>query len=202
MFLMSVSSYTPKSNIFRKILNSYNKFWSNKILTPSFNHYITQIKKNHAKSIETYNFLRLYTKLPHDKLNSKLLSVADFAFKGRDETLIRLSNNGAEYRGKQIWGELGFSKTSVEKAIHYLIENCYFNVENMTVKPAIGMPTGNDPASFWENIILYSYEKEYMPSLIFSNKIKARHFHSTKRFMDDICAINDGGEFESSICEI
>ena len=25
--------------------------------------------------------------------------------------------------------------------------------------------------------------------------MKARHFHSTKRFIDDLCALNDGGEF-------
>ena len=28
-----------------------------------------------------------------------------------------------------------------------------------------------------------------------------RHFHSTKRFIDDNCAIIDGEEFEKSICE-
>ena len=41
-----------------------------------------------------------------------------------------------------------------------------------------------------------------MSSLISSNEIKARHFHSPRRFIDDLCAINDGGEFERSICEI
>ena len=41
-----------------------------------------------------------------------------------------------------------------------------------------------------------------MSSLISSDKIKARHFHSLKRFIDDLCAINDGGEFERSICNI
>ena len=34
-----------------------------------------------------------------------------------------------------------------------------------------------------------------MPSLIYSDKIKGRHFHSTKHFIDDLCAINDEGEF-------
>ena len=34
-----------------------------------------------------------------------------------------------------------------------------------------------------------------MNTLIQSNKAKARHFHSTKRFIDDLCAINDGDEF-------
>ena len=49
---------------------------------------------------------------------------------------------------------------------------------------------------------MYSYEEEYAPSLIFSDKINARYFYSTKRYIDDLCVINDRGEFERSICEI
>ena len=30
----------------------------------------------------------------------------------------------------------------------------------------------------------------------------ARHFYSTKRFINDYCAVNDGGEFGRSICDI
>ena len=37
-----------------------------------------------------------------------------------------------------------------------------------------------------------------MPSLIYSYKIKARHFHSTKHLLDDLYAINDEGEFGRS----
>ena len=39
-------------------------------------------------------------------------------------------------------------------------------------------------------------------SLISSDKIKARHFYLTKRFIDDLCAVNDGGEIGKSICGI
>ena len=39
-----------------------------------------------------------------------------------------------------------------------------------------------------------------MPSLISSDKIKARHCHSTKHLIliNDICTINDRGDFERS----
>ena len=33
-------------------------------------------------------------------------------------------------------------------------------------------------------------------------KIRARHFHSNRRFIDDLCALNDGGEFCRSSPEI
>ena len=54
---------------------------------------------------------------------------------------------------------------------------------------------GIDPAPLWANIFLYQYEQRYMSELISSDKVKARHFHATKRFIDDLCTINDGNLF-------
>ena len=80
-------------------------------------------------------------------------------------------------------------------AVKHLIENCYFTVGNTVLRQAIGIPMGNDPSPFWANLFLYAYEASYMSELIDLDKVKARHFHSTKRFIDDLCALNDGGEF-------
>lgn len=61
------------------------------------------------------------------------------------------------------------------------------------------MPMGIDPAPVWANIYLYNYESKYVTELVKSNstanKIIARKFHATHRFIDDLCALNDGGEF-------
>ena len=70
------------------------------------------------------------------------------------------------------------------------------------MKQTIDISMGIDPASFWVNLFLYSYEEEYMPSLTSSNKAKARHFHSTKRFIDVLCAINIRRKFGKSFLEI
>ena len=69
----------------------------------------------------------------------------------------------------------------------------------MTIKQAMSIPTGIDPAPFWAYFFLYSSEETYMSSLISFDKIQARHFHSTKRFIDDFCVINDVGKFERCI---
>ena len=45
---------------------------------------------------------------------------------------------------------------------------------------------GIDPALFWANLFLYTYENEYLSELISSDKVKAHHFHATKRFIDDL----------------
>ena len=81
---------------------------------------------------------------------------------------------------KERKGGLGFSQTSLKTVINHLIENCYFNVGNVTIKQSIGIPMGIDLATFWANLSLYSYEKENMPSLISSDKVNAEHFYSTK----------------------
>ena len=59
-----------------------------------------------------------------------------------------------------------------------------------------------DPAPLWANLSLYSYEEKYMSLLISADKIKGRHFYSTNRLIDDLCTINNGGEFGRSIYEI
>ena len=84
---------------------------------------------------------------------------------------IRLSNNGTAYWGKNKGG-LGFSTTSLKTPINHVM----WHIQ------AISIPMVIDSASFWANLFLYSYE-EYMLSLISSDKIKARHFHSPKRFL-------------------
>ena len=61
---------------------------------------------------------------------------------------------------------------------------------------------GIDPAPFRTNLFLHTYENQSMTKLISNNKTKARHLHSTKRFTDDLCAINDGGKFGCTNSEI
>ena len=78
-----------------------------------------------------------------------------------------------------------------------LIKNCFFKAGNIVMYQVIGIPMGIDPAPFWANLFLYQYEHRYLSQLIEEDKVKARHFHSTKRFIDDLCAINDGNLFQS-----
>ena len=106
-----------------------------------------------------------------------------------------MSKAGHASWGKKLKATIGFTKNSLKTAVRHLIENCFFTVGNVTLKQAIGIPMGIDPAPFWANLFLYFYENKFMTSLISNDKVKARHFHSTSRFIDDLCAINDGGKF-------
>ena len=56
-----------------------------------------------------------------------------------------------------------------------------------------------DLAPFWANHFLYIYKNEYMSEHTSNDKVKVRHFHATKRFIDDLGTLNDGGKFKTSI---
>ena len=86
------------------------------------------------------------------------------------------------------------SKSTLTPSLKHLIQNCYLVVGNSLLRQ-IGVPMGIDPAPFWANLFLYTYENEYTSELISNDQVKARHFHATKRFIDDIRTLNDGGVF-------
>ena len=178
-----------------KFLSNYNKFWVIQNPEPVLESIKRINRKKGAKSLATYDFSTLYTKLPHDKLVKELLKLIDFCFNGGKKNYIKINKWGRAFWGKKTKDSIGFTKNQLKVAVKHLIENCYFSVGNTVLRQAIGIPMGIDPAPFWANLFLYAYEFNYMSDLIASDKVKARHFHSIKRFIDDLLALNDGGEF-------
>ena len=180
-----------------KFLSNYNKFWILQNSSPILES-IKRINKRHnAKSISTFDFSTLYTKIPHQKLIKELSEMIDFVFDYGRSSVIAISKFGKVYWcEKKPKSSVSFSRNSLKTAVKYLIENCYFTVGKVVMRQAIGIPMGIDPAPFWANLFLYQYEQRYMTDLIERDKVAARHFHSTRRFIDDLCALNDGGLLE------
>ena len=180
---------------------NFNKFWVVQNSQPVLNALNKINAKKNAKCISTFDFSTLYTKIPHDKLIEKLDEVIDQTFAGGNRNYLSFSCNGTSYwsSGKK---KPSFSQNSLKLATKHLITNCYFTVGNTVMRQVVGIPMGIDPAPFWANLFLYKYEHQYIKNLIKNNRIKAKHFHSTFRFIDDLCAINDGAEFSRVFKEI
>ena len=179
-----------------KFLSNYNKFWVLQNCNPILQTLNRINRKKNAKSISTFDFSTLYTKLPHDKLIKELSEVIDFVFNSGNSKYVAISSFGKAYWSKnKPKTSIAFTKNSLKLAVKHLVQNCFFTVGNVVMRQAIGIPMGIDPAPFWANLFLYQFEQRYMSDLISTDKVKARHFHSTKRFIDDLCAINDGNLF-------
>ena len=188
-----------------KFDSPYSKFWVLQNVDPVIEKLKHINKRKNAKSISTYDFSTLYTKIPHEDLINRMTKLIKFTFNGGDAKYINISE-----RGYASWSknrrETYFSQYSLIVAVKHLIQNCYFTVGNITMRQSIGIPMGIDPAPFWANLYLYSYEEEFISNLVKGgendSKIRARHFHACRRFIDDLCAMNDGGEFGRSFSQI
>ena len=73
-----------------KFLSNYNKFWVLQNSEPILSILNNINKKKNAKSISTFDFSTLYTKLPHDKLIKSLKDIISFVFEGGDKPYIKI----------------------------------------------------------------------------------------------------------------
>lgn len=185
---------TENFHRFSKFDANYNKFWVVQNVDPVLATLKKINGKKSAKRISCFDFSTLYTNIPHDKLLEKLNNLVDFAFKGGNRNNICFNFNGSAYWGRKAKKKC-FTKHSLKVALDHLISNCYFTVGNIVMRQKIGIPMGIDPAPFWANLFLYTYEHEYIQKLIKEDRVKAKHFHAAWRFIDDLCIINDGGVF-------
>ena len=183
----------------------YKKFWVVKNSMQIISDMDNINKRKKAKSISTFDFATLYTKIPHKQLIESICDAIDFAFKGGNKKYLAYTGKNAFWTTNK--EKQHFTQTTLKVAVKHLILSCYFVIGNMLFIQTIGMPMGIDPAPFWANIYLYTYESKYITNLTKNNaskenKIRAKKFHATSRFIDDLCPLNDGGEFAKSHKEI
>ena len=198
LFQKQIRTYNEKSKFFSGV----KTFWVIDNNTPVLDAAHKLSRNSKAESLETFDFSTLYTKIPHDKLTDVLCKLIDFCFDGGAHEFISVNNWGAKWVADPSSYHIVYSKANLKLAIRYLMSNCYFSLGNRVFKQIIGIPMGSDPAPFFANLFLYFYENKWIRNLQRSNLTKARKFSTVFRFIDDLLAMNDGGEFSRSLHEI
>ena len=189
-----IENYHNKSQFY----SNFNLFWviqNSKPVIDKIKH-INASKK--AKSIATYDFSTLYTKIPHEDLIKNLNEIIDLAFAGGTNKYIIASETKAYWAKDKKDKCTYFTRSTLKDTVTHLIKESYFQIGDITLIQKIGIPMGIDPAPFWANLYLHRHEYKFMIEHIKQNTLKAKKFHSCIRFIDDMCCINDGGEFGRS----
>ena len=198
LFYKQIEAYNQKSQFFSGV----NTFWviqNNKPVTKT----IKKLNRRHkALSISTFDFSTLYTKIPHKKLVNVLHSLIDFCFDGGENKYIGVSKYGAKWVKDTSKYKSYFDKQGIKKAVSYLLDNCFFTVGTKLLRQVIGIPMGSDPAPFFANLFLYHYERKWMLQLKRKDIHRARKFGNVFRFIDDLNAMNDSGEFAANFRSI
>ena len=201
MFYKQIENYERKSHFFTYV----KRFWVIQNHEPVVKTLKKLSDRKKAKTISTYDFSTLYTKIPHSKLKYVLNEITDFCFKGCNDSKISILRNGARWShdpkpNKE--GQIQLSKKEVKDAISYLLDNCYFSIGKNIFRQVVGIPMGSDPAPFMANLFLYYYESKFLKTFKVNNMSRARLFNYIFRFIDDLIAINDDKEFENNIRNI
>lgn len=186
----TIESY-HKSSLF---YTGYNKFWVVQNSFPIVEKLKVINTRKKAKTISTFDFSTLYTTLPHNMLVDVLKDMISFVFKASTRNKLGFSDHSLYWtsKGKE---RRFFTEQSLGNAVEFLIKNCFFVVGNLVFKQNIGIPMGIDPAPFWANLFLYDFEHKFIKNLISTGSDLVFKFHSAKRFIDDLCSLNDGGAF-------
>lgn len=188
-----VENYNHKARRFSGI----NTFWVIQNSTPVLETLDKINSRNNAKVVSSFDFSTLYTKIPHAKLFDELFGIIKFIFKGGASTEISINKLGIpRWTKKTRSSRSSYDKDKIMKAVKYLLDNCYFKFGNRLFRQIVGIPMGSDPAPYFANLFLYRYESTWLNKIKKDNNILARKFGQIYRFIDDLLAVNDGGEFE------
>ena len=166
--------------------------------------------KNNAQSICTFDFSTLYTKIPHADLIKVLNEIVDSTFNDDTRKLISVGNKRAYWVQGFSKKRFKFGPEDVKACLTFLINNAYFRVGNSIFKQIIGIPMGSDPAPFFANLYLHSYEAKWIKTNKSNstningrlNYFKVRQFGYSFRYIDDLIAVNNNNEFENNWREI
>ena len=78
----------------------------------------------------------------------------------------------------------------------------FHNFGNPAFKQDIGISMGIDLDPFWANLFLHFFKSKYVKNLISLEIPRTYRYHGTGRFIDDLCAINEGNKFYKSFKNI
>ena len=76
--------------------------------------------------------------------------------------------------------------------LYFLVDNIFVVFAGKVFQQIIGIPMGTNCAPFLADIFLYSYEAEFIQSLLSTGRKRlASQFNFTYRYIDDVLSINN-----------
>ena len=151
---------------------------------------------NHVTSIKSFDFSTLYTTIPHQKLKDRLTSIIRNAYIFRDGNrkykYLVLGREETYFVKEHYDSKNKYSEDNIIKMLEFLEDNIFVVFAGKVFQQTVGIPMGTNCAPLPVDIFLYSYEADFIQSLLSTGKKKlASRFNLTYRFIDDVLSINN-----------
>ena len=149
-----------------------------------------------VNSIKSFDFSTLYTTIPYDKLKSKLKEIINKCFCHKNGNrlfqYVVIGYKDTYFVRDHSDAPQKYSDTGVIKMLEYLIDNIFVEFGGRIFQQTIGIPMGTNCAPLLADLFLYSYEAEFVLSLLQAGKKHlAQQFNFTYRYIDDVLSLKN-----------
>ena len=149
-----------------------------------------------VNSIKYFDFSTLYTTIPHDKLKSKLKEIINQCFfhkiGNRRFQYVVIGYKDTYFVRDHSDAPQKYSDADVIKMLEYLIDNIFVEFGGRIFHQTIGIPMGTNCAPLLADLFLYSYEAEFVQSLLQDGKKHlAQQLNFTYRYIDDVLSLKN-----------
>ena len=151
---------------------------------------------NHITSIKSFDFSTLYTTIPHQKLKSRLATIIRNSFihknGNRRYKFLVLGREGPYFVKEHSDSKNKYTEDDIVNMLEFLVDNIFVVFGGKVFQQIVGIPMSTNCAPLLADIFLYSYEAEFIQSLLSTGKKKlASQFNFTYRYIDDVLSINN-----------
>ena len=134
------------------------------------------------------------------------MNIINNAFKHKNGatryTHIKVGRNKSYFTSDPLNGNNKYTTNDICKMIEFLVDNIYVRFGGQLFRQMVGIPMGTNCAPLLADLLLYSYENEFLDKLIKEGKRKlARKFNLSYRYTDDLISFNNK-RFKEFISEI
>ena len=160
---------------------------------------LENLKSTHfsrVNSIKAFDFSTLYTTIPHSKLKERLTKIISNAFTSKNGNrkykFIVVNYDKTYFVKEKSDSENKYTETDIIQMLNFLIDNIFVVFGGKVFQQIVGIPMGTNCAPLLADIFLYSYEAEFIQSLVSEGKrYLASDFNFTYRYIDDVLSINN-----------
>ena len=174
-----------------------NQYW---ILENSLE-FLDEIQNKRVTHMETYDFSTLYTALPHNEIKGKFAGIFNKVFKREAKPYINVCYSRTYFSVTKIKNGYSFSMIDMIEILDFILDNIYVKCGKDIFKQVIGIPIGLDSGQDIANLLLFSYESDYVANLAKTDVSLARKFNLCKRYIDDEF-VGNFPEFKDHIYQI
>ena len=154
---------------------------------------------NHVASITSFDFSTLNTTIPHQKLKDRLTRIIRHAFIFKNGNLrykYLVLGHEETYFVKEHSDSKNKFFEDIIKMLEFLVDNIFVVFAGKVFQQTVGISMGTNCAPLLADVFLYSYEADFIQSLLSAGKKHlAPRFNLIYRYIDDVLSINNQ-EFE------